>query len=115
MHHQNVSWKQAFSTRTFLRKNGWGKNRLHFVGTSIQFEEKYSNPRHKEANPAIFCTSAVITSKLDPSQQDQTLLILVKSFSYRQEANLSYFGTRISYHRPLQGLQVQVYVQGLGQ
>ena len=43
---------------------------------SQQFEEKYSEPSHKGTNSAIFSTSAVISSKPDPSRQDQPLLTL---------------------------------------
>jgi hypothetical protein len=57
------------------RKDG-GRIVSSLSDASQQFEEKYSEPSHKEANSAIFSTSAVISSKPDPSWQDQPLLTL---------------------------------------
>ncbi len=62
--------------RHFLEREDGGRIVSSLSGASHQFEEKYSEPSHEEANSAIFSTSAVISSKPDPSRQDQPLLTL---------------------------------------
>ena len=59
-----------------LKREEGGRIVSSLSDASQQFEEKYSEPSHKEANSAIFSTSAVISSKPDPSRQDQPLLTL---------------------------------------
>ena len=63
-------------TGHFLERKDGGRIVSSLSDASQQFEEKYSEPSHKEANSAIFSTSAVISSKPDPSRQDQPLLTL---------------------------------------
>ena len=63
-------------TGHFLERKDGGRIVSSLSDASQQFEEKYSEPSHKETNSAIFSTSAVISSKPDPSRQDQPLLTL---------------------------------------
>ena len=63
-------------TGHFLERKDGGRIVSSLSDASQQFEEKYSEPSHKEANSAIFSTSAGISSKPDPSRQDQPLLTL---------------------------------------
>ena len=63
-------------TGHFLERKDGGRIVSSLSDASQQFEEKYSDPSHKETNSAIFSTSAVISSKPDPSRQDQPLLTL---------------------------------------
>ena len=63
-------------TGHFLERKDGGRIVSSLSDASQQFEEKYSEPSHKEANSAIFSTSAVISSKPDPYRQDQPLLTL---------------------------------------